>query len=105
MVGSKRIARIKRKAKAVETARATVAKIAVGYVRVSTDEQASSGFGLATQEAAIRAFATSQGYELLEVVTDSPQRRGARPMQRPHRNPIFQERRGEGVLRCLGSSE
>ena len=71
MVGSKRIARIKRKAKAVSTARATVAKVAVGYVRVSTDEQAATGFGLATQEAAIRAFATSQGYQLLEVVTDA----------------------------------
>src|SRR5215203_5961529 len=71
MVGSKRIARIKRKAKAVSTARAVVAKVAVGYVRVSTDEQAATGFGLATQEAAIRAFATSQGYQLLEVVTDA----------------------------------
>ena len=71
MVGSKRIARIKRKAKAVSTARATIAKVAVGYVRVSTDEQAATGFGLATQEAAIRAFAASQGYELLEVVTDA----------------------------------
>src|SRR5215204_5827843 len=49
MVGSKRIARIKRKAKAASTARAVVAKVAVGYVRVSTDEQAATGFGLATR--------------------------------------------------------
>jgi site-specific DNA recombinase len=68
--GSKRVQRLKRRAHAVETARAEVASKAVGYIRVSSEEQASSGFGLATQEAAIRAFATSQGYELLNVVSD-----------------------------------
>jgi len=68
--GSKRVQRLKRRAHAVETARAEVASKAVGYIRVSSEEQAASGFGLTTQEAAIRAFATSQGYELLEVVAD-----------------------------------
>jgi site-specific DNA recombinase len=68
--GSKRVQRLKRRAHAVETARAEVASKAVGYIRVSSEEQASSGFGLTTQEAAIRAFASSQGYELLEVVAD-----------------------------------
>ena len=70
MTGSKRAQRLKRRAHAVETARAEVASKAVGYIRVSSEEQASSGFGLPTQEAAIRAFAASQGYELLEVVAD-----------------------------------
>jgi site-specific DNA recombinase len=68
--GSKRVQRLKRRAHAVETARAEIASKAVGYIRVSSEEQASSGFGLATQEAAIKAFAASQGYELLEVVSD-----------------------------------
>ncbi len=68
--GSKRVQRLKRRAHAVETARAEVASKAVGYIRVSSEEQASSGFGLSTQEQAIRAFAASQGYELLEVVAD-----------------------------------
>jgi site-specific DNA recombinase len=70
MTGSKRVQRLKRRAHAVSTARAEVASKAVGYIRVSSEEQASSGFGLTTQEAAIRAFAASQGYELLEVVAD-----------------------------------
>jgi site-specific DNA recombinase len=70
MTGSKRVQRLKRRAHAVLTARAEVASKAVGYIRVSSEEQASSGFGLTTQEAAIRAFAASQGYELLEVVAD-----------------------------------
>jgi site-specific DNA recombinase len=68
--GSKRVQRLQRRASAVKTARQEVASKAVGYIRVSSEEQASSGFGLTTQEAAIKAFAASQGYELLEVVAD-----------------------------------
>jgi site-specific DNA recombinase len=58
------------KARAVEAARAEVAAKAVGYIRVSTDEQAASGYGLSTQEAAIKAFAASQGYELVDIISD-----------------------------------
>lgn len=43
---------------------------AVGYVRVSTDEQADSGAGLAAQREAIRHAAESRGWELLDVVAD-----------------------------------
>lgn len=42
----------------------------VGYLRVSTEGQFSDGHGLDVQERAIRAFAVSQGYELVDVVTD-----------------------------------
>ncbi|MBQ0820714.1 recombinase family protein [Microvirga sp. HBU67558] len=80
--GSMRVQRLKRRASAVKTARAEVASKAVGYVRVSSEEQAASGFGLATQEAAIRAFAASQGYELLEVVTDAGVSGATRPAER-----------------------
>jgi site-specific DNA recombinase len=80
--GSKRVQRLKRRAHAVEAARSEVASKAIGYVRVSSEEQATSGFGLATQEAAIRAFATSQGYELLEVVTDAGVSGATRPEDR-----------------------
>ena len=69
--GSNRVQRLKRKATAKQSARAEVASKAVGYIRVSSEEQASHGFGLATQEKAIRAFAESQGYELIEVITDA----------------------------------
>ncbi|MBQ0820971.1 recombinase family protein [Microvirga sp. HBU67558] len=80
--GSKRVQRLKRRAHAVDIARAEVASKAVGYIRVSSEEQAASGFGLATQEAAIRAFATSQGYELLEVVSDPGISGATKPAER-----------------------
>ena len=43
---------------------------AIGYVRVSTDRQAEQGVSLEAQEAKIRAMATVQGAELLEVIID-----------------------------------
>jgi DNA invertase Pin-like site-specific DNA recombinase len=42
----------------------------LGYVRVSTTEQAESGLGLASQESAIRAHCARQGWELLDVIHD-----------------------------------
>lgn len=44
---------------------------AIGYVRVSTDEQANSGAGLAAQRAAILAEAERRGWHLVEVVEDA----------------------------------
>lgn len=83
MTGSRRIANIKAKAKIVDTTRAAVAQVAVGYVRVSTDEQAATGHGLATQETAIRAFALSQGYELAQVIVDGGVSGSILPSNRP----------------------
>lgn len=82
MTGSNRVARLKRQASAVAQERAVVVNKAVGYVRVSSTEQAEHGFGLATQEAAIRAFAISQGYELVELVTDAGVSGATRPAER-----------------------
>jgi site-specific DNA recombinase len=48
-------------------------KTAVLYCRVSTDEQARSGFSLAQQLEALREYAASEGYEVLEEVTDPGQ--------------------------------
>ena len=42
----------------------------LGYTRVSTDEQAASGLGLAAQEAALRLEAGRRGWEL-EIVSDA----------------------------------
>ena len=42
----------------------------LGYARVSTDEQALSGLGIAAQEAAIMAAAVSNGWELVGIVRD-----------------------------------
>jgi DNA invertase Pin-like site-specific DNA recombinase len=43
---------------------------AVGYVRVSTDDQADSGLSLEHQEARIRAYAAANGLELVGIVRD-----------------------------------
>lgn len=44
---------------------------AVGYIRVSTTEQADSGAGLAAQRLAIETEAARRGWELVEVFTDA----------------------------------
>ena len=44
---------------------------AIGYVRVSTGEQADEGVSLDAQEARIRAYCTTFGHECARVFTDS----------------------------------
>jgi site-specific DNA recombinase len=51
------------------------------YARVSTDEQARSGYSLAQQLEALREYAAREGYEILEEVTD-PGQSGA-SLERP----------------------
>jgi site-specific DNA recombinase len=48
-------------------------KRAILYARVSTDEQARSGYSLAQQIEALRAHAVREGYEVLEEVVDAGQ--------------------------------
>ncbi len=43
----------------------------IGYIRVSTDEQANSGLGLEAQEARVRAYCDLYGHELLGIETDA----------------------------------
>src|SRR5829696_5016906 len=43
------------------------------YARVSTEEQARSGYSLAQQLQALREHAACEGYEVLEEVTDPGQ--------------------------------
>ena len=45
-------------------------KRAVGYLRVSTAEQASEGLSLANQEAKIRAFALAKDWDLIDMYRD-----------------------------------
>src|SRR5215217_6949840 len=54
---------------------------AILYARVSTDEQARSGYSLAQQMEALRGYADQEGYEILEAVTD-PGQSGA-SLERP----------------------
>src|SRR5918994_170056 len=56
-------------------------KRAILYTRVSTDEQARSGYSLAQQMEALRAYAGQEGYEVLEEVSD-PGQSGA-SLERP----------------------
>jgi site-specific DNA recombinase len=44
--------------------------LAVGYVRVSTDDQVDSGLSLEHQEHRIKAYAEAQGLELVEIIHD-----------------------------------
>lgn len=80
---SKRIAGIKKRAKEAVAAAATTKVRAAGYVRVSTEEQAANGLGLESQERAVRAFAESQGYELVEVIADRGVSGATAPVGRP----------------------
>src|SRR5215210_6263680 len=54
---------------------------AILYARVSTDEQARSGYSLAQQLEALRGYAAREGYEILEEVQD-PGQSGA-SLERP----------------------
>lgn len=54
---------------------------AILYARVSTDEQARSGYSLAQQLEALREYAAREGYEVLEEVSD-PGQSGA-SLERP----------------------
>jgi site-specific DNA recombinase len=56
-------------------------KRAILYARVSTDEQARSGYSLAQQMEALREYATREGYEVLAEVED-PGQSGA-SLERP----------------------
>jgi site-specific DNA recombinase len=48
-------------------------KRAILYARVSTDEQARSGYSLAQQLEALRDYAVHEGYKVLEEVSDPGQ--------------------------------
>src|ERR687890_606894 len=56
-------------------------KRAILYARVSTDEQARSGYSLAQQIEALREYATREGYEILEEVKDAG--RSGASLERP----------------------
>ena len=43
---------------------------AIGYIRVSTEEQAREGISLSNQEAKIKAYCESQDWQLIKVFSD-----------------------------------
>ncbi len=56
-------------------------RASVGYLRISTEEQATEGVSLAAQEARIRAYALATGRELTDVVIDAGE--SGKSLQRP----------------------
>jgi site-specific DNA recombinase len=83
MLPSRRVRRTLARGRMASEARAAIADRAAGYIRVSTEEQATTGHGLESQERAIRAFAASQDYALVEVVADPGISGATRPAERP----------------------
>ncbi|MTW19386.1 recombinase family protein [Rhodoplanes serenus] len=83
MLASRRVARLRARRQEASEARAATASRAAAYIRVSTEEQAATGHGLDAQERAVRAFAESQGYELVEVVADPGVSGATAPASRP----------------------
>lgn len=83
MTGSDRVRRLQQNAKRQAEVQLSMSQKALAYVRVSTDEQADAGYGLEAQEHAIRAFAESQGYELVDVIADPGVSGSTRPADRP----------------------
>lgn len=61
----------------------------IGYVRVSTEEQATQGVSLQAQEAKLRQYCDLYGHDLVEVVVDAGQ--SAKSLNRP------------GLTRVLGA--
>ena len=74
-------------------------KRAILYARVSTDEQARSGFSLAQQLEALREYAAREGYDVLEEVQD-PGQSGA-SLERPGMDRVRDLVAAGGVLVVL----
>ncbi len=78
-----------RKAKAISPNRVTI-----GYVRVSTDDQAENGASLDAQEARLKAYSAAMMWDGLELVRDAGA--SAKSLQRPGMTPLLERvRRGE----------
>ena len=90
MAGSTRVRRLKARALELIHKAEELSKNVLGYIRVSTDEQVSKGHGLESQERSIRTFAESQGYELIEVVSDPGVSGAIRPEERSGFNRVLE---------------
>lgn len=78
-----RILRRMQARKVAEVRHSEPAQIAVGYVRVSTEEQRDSGLSLGAQRNAIEAFAKAQGYQLMDIIEDAAVSGVKEPATRP----------------------
>ena len=68
---------------------------AIGYIRVSTDEQAKEGMSLENQKEKIRSYCDLKDLELLEIVEDAGI--SAKNLRRPEvRIPVIANSDSEG---------
>lgn len=67
----------------------------VGYIRVSTEEQAQSGFGLGVQEERVRAYGQALGLPLTEVIADDGYSGGT--LERPGLQGLLERMRSGDV--------
>ena len=74
-------------------------KRAILYARVSTNEQATSGYSLSQQLEALREYAAREGYEIVEEITD-PGRSGA-TLDRPGLDRMRNLVAAGGVSVCM----
>lgn len=100
MIASSRVKRLQKKISKKQQAQEQVSKKALAYCRVSTDEQAQSGYGMDSQENALRHFAESQGYELIDVIKDAGVSGSTQPSTREGFKRII-ELAEEGVFSIL----
>jgi len=71
----------------------------IGYIRVSTEEQASGGHSLESQRARVKAYSDLYGHEVVEVVEDAGY--SAKSMDRPGMQRVLdavRAREVEGVV-------
>jgi len=67
---------------------------AVGYVRVSTEEQAREGLSLAAQEEKIRAYCTAKGWRLVRIYRDEGF--SGKDLNRPGLQSLIQDLKNDG---------
>src|SRR5687768_2282197 len=65
--------------------------LAVGYVRVSTEEQAREGVSLEAQEAKLHAYCALQGLELVRIYRDEGISAGKPLASRPEGGALLAE--------------
>ena len=68
---------------------------AVGYVRVSTEEQAREGLSLDAQEEKIRAYCTAKGWRLVRIYRDEGF--SGKDLNRPGLQSLIQDLRNNGI--------
>jgi site-specific DNA recombinase len=68
---------------------------AIGYMRVSTEEQVQTGVSLDAQEEKITAYYVAKGWELIQVIRD--ERFSAKDLNRPRIQEIIEGCKRKGV--------